>query len=154
MKSLHNHASIFIFVLTLMFPFMSLAVDIITSTTPLTINQTLVSNGDAFELGFFNTSDNKNLYVGIWYKQIQERTYVWVANRDNPITTTSGKLIIGKNGNIILVDQSETSVWSSNRSVPVVNTVAQLLNNGNFLFYKIEKVVNLSYILVIEPLCL
>nr|GEX02055.1 receptor-like serine/threonine-protein kinase SD1-8 [Tanacetum cinerariifolium] len=42
----------------------------------------------------------------------------------------SGEL---KNGNIILVDQSETSIWSSNHSVPAVNTVAQLLNNGNFV---------------------
>ncbi|GKD20217.1 receptor-like serine/threonine-protein kinase SD1-8 [Tanacetum coccineum] len=133
MKSLHNHAQIFIFILTLMSPFMSLAIDIITPTRPLTINQTLVSNGDVFELGFFSTSDNNNLYIGIWYKQIQERTYVWVANRDNPITTSSGELKIGENGNIILVDQSETSVWSSNHSVPVVNTVAQLLNNGNFV---------------------
>ncbi|GJX21594.1 receptor-like serine/threonine-protein kinase SD1-8 [Tanacetum coccineum] len=133
MKSLHNHAQIFIFILTLMSPFMSLAIDIITPTRPLTINQTLVSNGNVFELGFFSTSVNKNLYVGIWYKQIQERTYVWVANRDNPITTSSGELKIGENGNIILVDQSETSVWSSNRSVPVVNTVTQLLNNGNFV---------------------
>ncbi|GJZ23657.1 receptor-like serine/threonine-protein kinase SD1-8 [Tanacetum coccineum] len=66
-------------------------------------------------------------------KQILERTYVWVANRDNPITTSSGKLTLAENGNIILVDQSETSVWSSNRSVPVVNTMAQLLNNGNFV---------------------
>nr|GEV94670.1 receptor-like serine/threonine-protein kinase SD1-8 [Tanacetum cinerariifolium] len=133
MISLHNHARIFIFILTLMSPFMSLAIDIITPTKPLTINQTLVSNGDAFELGFFSTSDNKNLYVGIWYKQIQETTYVWVANRDNPITTSSGELKIGENGKLILVDQSETSVWSSNRSVPMVNTVAQLLNNGNFV---------------------
>lgn len=135
MKTLNSHESMFIFICSLLFPLTSLAIDTITSTTPLTSNQTLVSNGDAFELGFFSTSDSKNLYVGIWYKQIQERTYVWVANRDNPVTTSSGQLIIGENGNIILVDQSETSVWSSNRSVPVVNTVAQLLNNGNFLFY-------------------
>nr|GEX45619.1 receptor-like serine/threonine-protein kinase SD1-8 [Tanacetum cinerariifolium] len=109
------------------------SIDTITSTTPLTSNQTLVSNGDAFELGFFSISDSKNLYVGIWYKQIQERTYVWVANRDDPINSSSGKLTIGKNGNIILVDQSETAIWSSNQSVPVANVVAQLLNDGNFV---------------------
>nr|GEY36731.1 receptor-like serine/threonine-protein kinase SD1-8 [Tanacetum cinerariifolium] len=110
-----------------------LAIDTITSTTPLTSNQTLVSNGDAFELGFFSTSDSKNLYVGIWYKQIQERTYVWVANRDDPINSSSGKLTIGENGNVILVDQSETAIWSSNQSVPVANVVAQLLDDGNFV---------------------
>ncbi|GKA67095.1 receptor-like serine/threonine-protein kinase SD1-8 [Tanacetum coccineum] len=133
MKTLHSHENMFIFIFSLLFPLTSLAIDTITSTTPLASNQTLVSNGDAFELGFFSTSDGKNLYVGIWYKQIQERTYVWVANRDNPINSSSGKLTIGENGNLILVDQSETAIWSSNQSVPVANVVAQLLDDGNFV---------------------
>nr|GEY86225.1 receptor-like serine/threonine-protein kinase SD1-8 [Tanacetum cinerariifolium] len=50
---------------------------------------------------------------------------------DDPINSSSGKLTIGENGNIILVDQSETAIWSSNQSVPVVNVVAQLLDDGS-----------------------
>ncbi|GJZ60273.1 receptor-like serine/threonine-protein kinase SD1-8, partial [Tanacetum coccineum] len=106
----------------------------------------MVSNGDAFELGFFSTSDGKNLYVGIWYKQIQERTYVWVANRDNPINSSSGKLTIGENGNLILVDQSETAIWSSNQSVPVANVVAQLLDDGNFVLRRANDEKTENYI--------
>ncbi|KAI3495256.1 hypothetical protein L1887_37504 [Cichorium endivia] len=132
MHTLLSHGSTFIFVFSIFYPFLSLAVDTITPTQPLTINQTLVSSGEVFELGFFNTS-NGNLYIGIWYKQIQQKTYVWVANRDTPITSSSGKLTIVDNGKMVLVDKAETAVWSSNQSTVVTNTVAQLLDNGNFV---------------------
>ncbi|XP_023758947.2 receptor-like serine/threonine-protein kinase SD1-8 [Lactuca sativa] len=122
----------FIFSLFFFYPFLSVAVDTITPTQPLTINQTLVSNGDVFELGFFN-ANNGSLYIGIWYKQIQQLTYVWVANRDTPITSSSGNLTIVDNGNMVLVDQVGTVVWSSNQPKKVVKTVAQLLDNGNFV---------------------
>ncbi|KAL7590990.1 receptor-like serine/threonine-protein kinase SD1-8 [Lactuca sativa] len=131
MKNLHCRATITFSLFFFFFPFLSLAIDTITPTESLTINQTLVSNGKVFELGFFNTSNN--LYIGIWYKQIEPRTIVWVANRDNPITSSSGKLTIGDDRNIVVLNEAETAVWSSNQSVPVVNTVAQLLDNGNFV---------------------
>ncbi|XP_071726499.1 receptor-like serine/threonine-protein kinase SD1-8 [Rutidosis leptorrhynchoides] len=127
-----SHTTTFIFILVLFYPFLSLAIDTITSTQPLTINQTLVSKGEAFELGFFNPG-NDNLYIGIWYKQVQQKTYVWVANRDAPITSSNGTLTIGENGNIVLLNQTGTAIWSSNQSVPLTNTVAQLLDNGNFV---------------------
>ncbi|KAK9064217.1 hypothetical protein SSX86_015597 [Deinandra increscens subsp. villosa] len=122
----------FIFIFSLWSPYLSLVTDIITSTTPLTVDQTLVSSGQVFELGFFDPG-NGNWYIGIWYKQIKPKTYVWVANRDSPITSSSGKLTIGDSRNIILVNQAETAVWRSNISVPVGNTVAQLLDSGNFV---------------------
>ncbi|XP_023758523.1 receptor-like serine/threonine-protein kinase SD1-8 [Lactuca sativa] len=134
MKTLHSHVStsIFIFILSLLYPFRSLAIDTITPSQPLTINQTLVSKGEFFELGFFNPGNN-NLYIGIWYKRIQHKTYVWVANRDNPITSSSGNLTIANNGNMVLVNQTGTTVWSTNQPTKMVKTVAQLLDNGNFV---------------------
>ncbi|KAD3069315.1 hypothetical protein E3N88_37195 [Mikania micrantha] len=132
MKIICNHTTIIVFISSIFFPCLLLATDTITPTTPLTINQTLVSEGEVFELGFFDPGNN-NLYIGIWYKQIERRTYVWVANRDSPINSLSGKLTIGENGNIILVNQTENVIWSSNQSVPAVNTVAQLLDSGNFV---------------------
>ncbi|KAL4563132.1 hypothetical protein LXL04_027165 [Taraxacum kok-saghyz] len=131
MKSLHYRATI-IFSLFFFFPFISLAVDTITPTKPLTVNQTLVSDDEVFEMGFFDPGNN-NLYFGIWYKQIEPKTIVWVANRDNPITSSSGMLTIGDDRNIVVLNEAEIPVWSSNQSVPMVNTVAQLLDNGNFV---------------------
>ncbi|XP_071726498.1 receptor-like serine/threonine-protein kinase SD1-8 [Rutidosis leptorrhynchoides] len=126
-----NNLFIFVF-LHLYIAFLSLAIDTITPEQPLTINQTLVSKNEVFELGFINPGNN-NLYIAIWYKQIKQKTYVWVANRDTPVTSSSGKFKIGENGNIVLLNQAETAVWSSNKSLPLTNTVAQLMNNGNFV---------------------
>ncbi|KAJ0745908.1 putative protein kinase RLK-Pelle-DLSV family [Helianthus annuus] len=122
-----------IFILSIFFFYITfiLATDTITSTKPLNINQTLVSKSEIFELGFFDLGDN-NLYIGIWYKQIQKRTYVWVANRDTPITSSYGKLTIGENRNIVLVNEAGL-VWSSNSSVSNAKVVAQLLDSGNFV---------------------
>ncbi|KAL7594154.1 hypothetical protein Lser_V15G32165 [Lactuca serriola] len=134
MKTLNRHGTAFIFIFIfylISYPFLSVAIDTITPTQPLTMNQTLVSNGQVFELGFFNTSNN--FYIGIWYNQIQPRTIVWVANRDTPINSSTGKLTIIDNGNLMLVDKADTAVWSSNQSTPMVKTVAQLLDNGNFV---------------------
>ncbi|KAI3680607.1 hypothetical protein L6452_35380 [Arctium lappa] len=134
METLHSHhVSTFIFIFSLYIPFLSLANDIITPIQPLTINQTLVSSGEVFELGFFDLRNDNNLYLGIWYRQIQPRTYVWLANRDAPITSSFAKLTIGGDGNISLVDRAEAAVWSSNRSTMAVDTVAQLLDSGNFV---------------------
>ncbi|XP_059073442.1 G-type lectin S-receptor-like serine/threonine-protein kinase SD2-2 [Cryptomeria japonica] len=53
----------------------------------LTGNQTIISKNGTFELGFF-TPNGSNWYIGIWYAQIPQKTYVWVANSfDKPVDT-------------------------------------------------------------------
>ncbi|GMY04984.1 G-type lectin S-receptor-like serine/threonine-protein kinase At2g19130 [Fagus crenata] len=49
-------------------------------------NQTLTSKSGIFELGFFTLDKSLNYYIGIWYKKIAEKTVVWVANRQNPVS--------------------------------------------------------------------
>ncbi|KAK1422632.1 hypothetical protein QVD17_17918 [Tagetes erecta] len=123
---------IIIFILCFFSPVFSITTDTITPTKPLTINQTLASNQQVFELGFFNPGNNK-LYIGIWYKKTSPKTIVWVANRDSPVSLSSGKLTIGDDGNLILLNEAETVVWKLNQTVPVGKTVAQLLDSGNFV---------------------
>uniref|UniRef100_A0A0D3FUM7 non-specific serine/threonine protein kinase n=1 Tax=Oryza barthii TaxID=65489 RepID=A0A0D3FUM7_9ORYZ len=69
-------------------------------------NDVLVSKGGIFALGFFSPgSSNTSLFLGIWYYNIPERTYVWVANHDNPITTpSSAMLAISNSSNLALSD--------------------------------------------------
>ncbi|GMP75040.1 hypothetical protein CsSME_00032260 [Camellia sinensis var. sinensis] len=109
--------------------------DTITSTQPLRLNQTIVSQGQVFELGFFSPSNSIKQYVCIWYHKIQPRTIVWVANRDNPLTNPSGFLKINQDGNIVVVDESSNLIWSSNQTISSTNSniVAQLLDSGNFV---------------------
>ena len=67
----------------------SIASDSITLNQSISRDETLVSSGQRFELGFFNTSNSQNQYLGIWHKDAPD-TVVWVANRDNPIKDSYG----------------------------------------------------------------
>nr|BAF91382.1 S receptor kinase-54 [Brassica rapa] len=123
-------------VLILVHPALSIYFNILSSTESLTIsgNRTLVSPGDVFELGFFRTTSSSRWYLGIWYKKVYFRTYVWVANRDNPLSRSIGTLRIS-NMNLVLLDHSNKSVWSTNltRGNERSPVVAELLANGNFV---------------------
>ncbi|KAH7662269.1 Non-specific serine/threonine protein kinase protein [Dioscorea alata] len=97
-------------------------------------NETLVSEDGTFALGFFRPVGNtNNLYMGLWYNKIKDKTVLWVANRESPVINSStGFLSISINGNLIIYDQDSKVVWSSN-TANVTNPVAQLLNSGNLV---------------------
>ncbi|CAN1347388.1 G-type lectin S-receptor-like serine/threonine-protein kinase At4g27290 [Linum perenne] len=103
--------------------------------------QTLVSAGGSFELGFFtpttsssSSSSNSNLrYLGIWYN-FSKQSIVWVANRDSPLSDSSGVLRLTSNGTLLLLNSSNAVVWSTNTTrKPLQNPVAQLLDSGNLV---------------------
>jgi hypothetical protein len=106
------------------------SLDTLTATESLVNGQTLISTSQDFELGFFTPGNSRNWYVGIWYKNIP-RTYVWVANRDNPLTNSSGTFKI-LNQSIVLFDRAENLIWSSNQT-NARNPVMQLLDSGNLV---------------------
>lgn len=112
----------------------ALVLDSITPTQPLAGGDTLVSSGALFELGFFTPENSGRWYVGIWYKEIEEKTVVWVANRDTPLINATGVLKIGEDGNLYLVDGGgNNTIWSSENRQGTRNTVAELLDSGNFV---------------------
>ncbi|KAL8103315.1 G-type lectin S-receptor-like serine/threonine-protein kinase At4g27290 [Apium graveolens] len=96
-------------------------------------NITIVSAGGMFEMGFFSLGHSTNRYIGIWYKNIANRTIVWVANRGTPVRDNSGELRINANGSLVLTDGTDRTIWSSNSSSSTVNPVAQLLDSGNLV---------------------
>ena len=109
------------------------AIDTINSTHPLRNGETIVSARGEFEMGFFSTPGlPQNRYFGIWYKKISSNTVVWVANRDSPVTNTSGVVSVTRQG--ILVLNGTKMIWSSNSSRSVSNPMAQLLDTGNLVF--------------------
>ncbi|KAJ0240564.1 Bulb-type lectin domain-containing protein [Hirschfeldia incana] len=134
----HSYTLSFLLILILKF-YHTLSIDAntLSSTESLTIssNRTLVSPGGVFELGFFKPSALPRWYVGIWYKEISDKTYAWVANRDDPLSNPIGTLKISGN-NLVLLGHSDNSVlWSTNlaRGNDSSLVVAELLPNGNFV---------------------
>ncbi|KAL5736150.1 hypothetical protein ACOSQ2_030938 [Xanthoceras sorbifolium] len=96
-------------------------------------SETVVSADERFELGFFNPGTSRSRYLGIWYKKVTPVTTVWVANRDTPISDSSGILRINARGFLVLLNSTNDIVWSSNALRTAQNPVAVLFNSGNLI---------------------
>lgn len=102
------------------------------SLVTLSGNKTIVSDGNVYECGFFQPDKlTSHWYLGIWMKEDPTRTSLWVANRDNPLTTPNGTL----DKELVLVDKDNARVWSAklSREVDKSGMVAQLEDNGNLV---------------------
>ncbi|XP_049383761.1 G-type lectin S-receptor-like serine/threonine-protein kinase At4g03230 [Solanum stenotomum] len=108
--------------------------DIITSRNILSNKRkTLVSAGQIFELGLFNTRSRN--YVGIWYR-VSPNTIVWVANRDKPIPVSDENLaiVIDVDGNLKVLDSKKNSYFSTGLvSASSSKRTAKLYDSGNLV---------------------
>ncbi|WOL03447.1 G-type lectin S-receptor-like serine/threonine-protein kinase [Canna indica] len=111
--------------------------DRITGDGFISSSETLVSEGGAYALGFFSPTNSSNvLYLGIWYGNIPQKTVVWVANREKPVTDSSAVLRIFEDSNLVVMDSKGDIYWSSNLSGfarSENNTSAVLRNTGNLV---------------------
>ncbi|XP_004487351.1 G-type lectin S-receptor-like serine/threonine-protein kinase At2g19130 [Cicer arietinum] len=106
----------------------------ISSNQSLSGDQTCISKGGIFELGFFKPGNSSNYYIGIWYKKVSQQTIVWVANRDNPVSDKDTATLKISAGNLVLLNESSKQVWSTNMSFPMSSSVvAILLDTGNLV---------------------
>ncbi|KAF6160511.1 hypothetical protein GIB67_019280 [Kingdonia uniflora] len=88
--------------------------DTLSQSQSILNNQTLVSIGESFKLGFFSPSNSsKNRYLGIWLNKISNRTVVWVANKNHPLTNSSEILKFSENQNLALLNGTNSVIWSS-----------------------------------------
>ncbi|XP_058075394.1 G-type lectin S-receptor-like serine/threonine-protein kinase At1g11300 [Magnolia sinica] len=125
--------SLFIFLFSLFLSPSCTSLHFLSQNQSLKDGQTLVSENRNFELGFFSPGTTKNRYVGIWYTNIQVQTVVWVANRENPLTDSSGILSVGGDGNLVILDGSGNTLWSSTISTTLKNSTAMLLDSNLIL---------------------
>jgi hypothetical protein len=111
------------------------SVDSITQAASISGNQTLVSAGGVFQLGFFVPpgADDGRTYLGIWYANIPGPTVVWVANRQSPLVDSPGVLRLTADGRLVILDRQNATVWSSAAAPTTRNVAAQLRDNGNFV---------------------
>ncbi|KAK3219923.1 hypothetical protein Dsin_013893 [Dipteronia sinensis] len=125
-----------IMIYSFLFSFIRITTTLDTITLGQSINdgETVVSAGEVYELGFFHPGKSSGRYLGIWYKNDGEKSVAWVANRNTPISDSSGFLSINVQGSLVLRKNSTNEiVWSSNASTTLQNPVAVLLESGNLV---------------------
>ncbi|WOH11842.1 hypothetical protein DCAR_0831338 [Daucus carota subsp. sativus] len=128
---------LYLFALLVMQPCFS--IDSITVNQTLKDGESLISPGKFFELGFFSPGSSSSRYIGVWYHNFPEKYVVWVANRDAPITNSSGVLAVDKTGQLVLFysENPQVIIWSSNISLSGANNnSAKLLDTGNLVLFK------------------
>lgn len=117
-------------------PCFSIGIDTLSKGQYITESQTLISKGGIFELGFFKPGSNsfQDIYLGIWYRNFRDKTVVWVANREKPLSNIPGfKLEVVPNGNLGLYHDLD-SFWSTSLRSTLPETVeAVLLDDGNLV---------------------
>uniref|UniRef100_A0A0E0JS09 Receptor-like serine/threonine-protein kinase n=1 Tax=Oryza punctata TaxID=4537 RepID=A0A0E0JS09_ORYPU len=114
----------------------SRAADTVAVGRALSGRQVLVSKGGKFALGFFQPDNSsQRWYMGIWYNKIPDRTKVWVANRQAPLSDPdTSQLSISSDGNMVLLDRARSPVWSTNvTGVAANSTVGVILDTGNLV---------------------
>ncbi|CAL5025907.1 unnamed protein product [Urochloa decumbens] len=120
----------------------SASTDAIDQATCISGDETLVSAGGVFELGFFTTGDGADgrsaaTYLGIWYYNITGiKTVVWVANRRSPVVNSPGVLRLRPDGRLAVLDGHQNAVWSSaapTEGVSSAGFTARLLDSGNLV---------------------
>ncbi|KAL5581871.1 hypothetical protein UlMin_014313 [Ulmus minor] len=113
----------------------SLGADTISANQSLSGDQTLVSAGEKFVLGFFKAGNSSRYYIGMWYdyKVVSERTIVWVANREISVSDRFSSELRISDGNLVLFNESKVPIWSTNVSPTSPSVQAVLQDDGNLV---------------------
>ncbi|XP_050379449.1 putative receptor protein kinase ZmPK1 [Argentina anserina] len=91
----------------------------------------LVSPGGTFSSGFYKVGANASCY-SIWFTNTVDKTVVWMANRDKPISESGSKLTLHGAGNLVLTDAQGSVVWETNTILKEIVEL-QLLETGNLV---------------------
>ncbi|CAL5339384.1 unnamed protein product [Camellia sinensis] len=107
-----------------------------------------------FQLGFFSSpSGSTNRYLGIQVTTTLNRnkTVVWLANRDNPVTDSSGVLKITQEGKLMINDSRGIAITLNSEQQrdrhqsSSISTSATLLDSGNFVLRSGEHIMWQSF---------
>ncbi|GFS42713.1 S-locus lectin protein kinase family protein [Actinidia rufa] len=132
-----SSSSILVFIISFtFFTWLSQALETISPRGVLRNNETLVSAGGVFELGFFGDPFSGYRFLGIWLKIDTNKKAVWVANRENPLVDTTCFLQISDDGNLVLMDRRQIPVIVNSGGLATAgSTSATLLDSGNLVLH-------------------
>ncbi|KAK8575295.1 hypothetical protein V6N12_062970 [Hibiscus sabdariffa] len=133
----------FIFLLYSFAQFCYAATDTLRQGKTLRNGDTLISENNVFELGFFSPESSSFTYLGIWYT-FDPKAVVWVANRNTPISHRNGVLRIQDDGKLVVRDGNNSLVWSSSVTGSSNNTAAKLLDTGNLVLSRDDSIGDLN----------
>ncbi|XP_047332004.1 putative receptor protein kinase ZmPK1 [Impatiens glandulifera] len=91
----------------------------------------LLSPNGTFSSGFYKVGINAYSYA-IWFTHSADKTVVWMANRDKPVSSKRSKLSLHRNGNLVLTDADGSPVWSTD-TFSKSNAQLHLLETGNLV---------------------
>ncbi|KAL2247559.1 UNVERIFIED_CONTAM: G-type lectin S-receptor-like serine/threonine-protein kinase [Sesamum indicum] len=111
----------------------SVGVDTLFPHQTIGTGQTLISQNQMFEMGFFSPGTSTNSFLGIWYKNTPD-VVVWVANRNNPITDSHGVLLGIAGNRTLVISRNGSIIWSADSLGVATNPVLRLLDTGNLVF--------------------
>lgn len=121
---------------------MSHALDTLIPGRILHSNETLISAGGVFELGFFTASKSS----GIWFKNDRNKKPVWVANRDDALVDSTGVLSIRHDGKLVVTDRSAIQIIVNNEILATINeTSVKILDSGNLVLMEEGKIIWQSF---------
>ncbi len=112
---------------------------------------TLVSPGGMFELGFFTPPEaaSPKRFVGIWYHNWDQRVFVWVANRNDPVLGNfTGVFGFKKDGNLMVSDTNGKEYWSTTTSLgrdASGSVIVKLMDSGNLVLSKDDDQFTMNY---------
>lgn len=142
-KGLSLYVLLNILLLCCYFICISDASDTLVQGQPLRSNQSLLSSGGVFELGFFSF-DNKN-YLGIWLRYDKYKKAVWIANQEYPMVVRP-VLLITEDGDLVLNDaRGDPKVVNDGAPAKDGNTIAKLLDTGNLVLLEGNRTVWQSF---------
>ncbi|XP_030439805.1 G-type lectin S-receptor-like serine/threonine-protein kinase At1g11330 [Syzygium oleosum] len=127
---------LFLFILSCYVVKFCIGGDVITASEYIQDPGSIISSGGLYRLGFFSPNGSTNRYVGIWHNKIPAFNVFWVANREKPVSDSSGVMTISDDGNLVIMNGKKDVLWSSNVSNSGANAEAQLLDSGNLILLK------------------
>ncbi|XP_047326333.1 putative receptor protein kinase ZmPK1 [Impatiens glandulifera] len=91
----------------------------------------LISPKGTFSSGFYKVGTNAYSYA-IWYTHSLNKTVIWMANRDKPVSSKRSSLSLQRTANLVLTDADGSIAWSSD-TYSKTHVELMLLESGNLI---------------------